>query len=76
MTRKLTLSIDSGVIDRAKQYARKRGTSVSQMLRTFLELVSRAPEVAEDSPVLRRLRASLKGADEANYRRHLRRKYR
>jgi hypothetical protein len=76
MNRKLTLSIDSEVIDRAKRYARKQRTSVSQIVQTFLELVSRPPEMAEDPLVLRRLRGSLKGLDEANYRRHLREKYR
>jgi hypothetical protein len=76
MTRKLTLSVDSDVIERAKRFARKRGTSVSQMVETFLELASRPAEKADDPPVLRRLRGSLKGVDAASYRRHLREKYR
>lgn len=76
MTRKLMLNIDSEVIDRAKRHARKQGTSVSQMVETFLEVVTRPPEHVQDPPVLRRLRGSLKGVDETSYRRDLREKYR
>jgi hypothetical protein len=76
MTRKLTLSIDGDVIRRAKRVAKQRGTSVSRMVQTYLELVSRAPGADDDPPVLRRLRGSLKGASVGDYRRYLREKYR
>jgi len=76
MTRKLTLSVDPAVIERAKQAAKKRGTSVSRMVETYLELVSRSPETGQDPPVLRRLRGSLKGVSLRDYRRYLREKYR
>ena len=76
MTRKLTLSVDPEVIRRAKRVAKQRGTSVSRMVQTYLELVSRSPKAAEDPPVLRRLRGSLKGGSVNDYRRYLREKYR
>jgi hypothetical protein len=76
MTRKLTLSVDPEVIRRAKRVAKQRGTSVSRMVQTYLELVSRSPAVGEDPPVLRRLRGSLKGASVDDYHRYLREKYR
>ena len=76
MTRKLTLSVEAAVIERAKRFARERGTSVSRMVESYLELVSRAPGSRSEPPVLRRLRGSLKGVRVEAYRRHLREKYR
>jgi RecB family exonuclease len=77
---KLTLSIDPSVVKRAKDYAARRGTSVSSLVEGYLDLVSRSP-AADDAPVtplLARLRAELKGVnpDPATYRRYLARKYR
>ncbi|WP_104421234.1 DUF6364 family protein [Neolewinella xylanilytica] len=36
MDRKLTLSLNAAVIDRAKQYARERETSLSRMIEQYL----------------------------------------
>ncbi|HEY3170005.1 MAG TPA: DUF6364 family protein [Thermoanaerobaculia bacterium] len=76
ITRKLTLSVDSAVIRRAKRLAKKRGTSISRMVETYLDLVSRTPETTDEPPVLRRLRGSLKGIGADDYRRYLSEKYR
>jgi len=46
------------------------------MVQTYLDLVSRSPKEADDSPVLRRLRGSLKGGNVNDYRRYVREKYR
>jgi hypothetical protein len=76
---KLTLSVDSAVVRRAKSYAAARRTSVSRLVERYLDLVSRAPERADETvtPLLARLRAELKGLkpDEGAYRRYLARKY-
>lgn len=77
---KLTLSVDPSVVKRAKDYAARRGTSVSSLVEGYLDLVSR-PLATGDAPVtplLARLRAELKGVnlDPAAYRRYLARKYR
>jgi hypothetical protein len=75
MTTKLTLSLDPAVITRAKRYAKQRGVSVSAMVETYLAAVSQ-PVDAEKAPhIRRRLQGVLKGADPADYRRHLERKY-
>lgn len=73
---KLTLSVDEGVVERAKRYARDRGTSVSRVVETMLSLVAR-PDAkgAAPAPVLARLRGSMKRGSTADYRRHLRRKH-
>jgi hypothetical protein len=76
---KLTLSVDDGVVRRAKRYARARGTSVSRLVERFLSLVAmddRAALAGKQPPILRRLRGSLKGTSPGDYRRHLVRKYR
>ena len=74
---KLTLSVDDRVVSRAKQYAKRRGVSVSQMVETYLaavaEPVSPTPGAA---PILRSVRGVLKDADIDDYRKHLAAKYR
>jgi hypothetical protein len=73
---KLTLSVDAGVIARAKRYADTRGTSVSRLVETMLDLVaSPAADVKGPPPVLARLRGRLKRGAVSDHRRHLERKY-
>ena len=77
---KLTLSVDKGVVERAKAYAGSRGTSVSRLVETMLHLVSSADTAAvgasRSAPVLAKLRGSLKRGSVDDYRRHLVKKYR
>ena len=73
---KLTLSVDDAVIARAKRFAERRGTSVSDLVERYLDLVTKAAPEVEPTPVLRRLRGILAGTDERDYRRHVERKYR
>ena len=77
---KLTLSVDPSVVKRAKDYAARRGTSVSSLVEGYLDLVSRPPAAGDApvTPLLARLRVELKGVspDQSAYRRYLARKYR
>ena len=74
---KLTLSVDDRVISRAKRYAKQRGVSVSAMVEAYLAAVAGPPTpAAQDAPILRSLRGSLRKADLAGYRKHLVVKYR
>jgi hypothetical protein len=77
---KLTLSVDEDVVQRAKRYAARRGTSVSRLVERYLQLISRPPrlDVEDLPPVLARLRGVLKSSrlDETDYRRYLEKKYR
>ena len=41
MNAKLTLKLDRSVIDRAKRYAKKRNTSLSRMVESYLDSVTR-----------------------------------
>ena len=78
---KLTLSVDRHVVARAKAYARARGTSVSRLVESMLDMRSReAPAEAAAAtrglpPVLTRLRGSLKRGSVADHWRHLEQKY-
>ena len=73
---KLTLSIEKGVVSRAKRYAKQQGVSVSGMVETYLAAVVAPPNLGlRDSPVLRSLRGSLKKGDVEDYRRQLTAKY-
>lgn len=72
---KLTLSVDEGIASRAKHYAEKKGTSVSELVERFLDVLSR-PIRNEEFPELHRLRGCLKGSEPDAYRKHLLRKYR
>jgi antitoxin component of RelBE/YafQ-DinJ toxin-antitoxin module len=74
---KLTLSVDSRVVTRAKRYAKQQGVSVSEMVETYLAAVVNPPApTTRDAPILRSLRGSLKKADIEEYRKHLAAKYR
>ena len=74
---KLTLSVDKGVVSRAKRYAKQHGVSISQMVAAYLAAVAEpsSPRTA-DTPILRSVRGCLKNADRNAYRQHLAAKYR
>lgn len=77
---KLTLSVDEKVVERAKRYAAKQGTSVSRLVENYLHALSRPPAVVDGElpPNLKRLRGILKGEkyDREEYIEYLERKYR
>ena len=73
---KLTLSVDDQVVQRAKRYAKERGTSVSELVQSYLDAVSRPLKAIEDPPVLREIRGILRKGDRDDYRQHLIEKYR
>jgi antitoxin component of RelBE/YafQ-DinJ toxin-antitoxin module len=74
---KLTLSIDGSVVSRAKQYAKRRGISVSEMVEAYLAAVAepRSP-VGGDASILRSVRGVLKNANIDEHRKHVTAKYR
>jgi len=74
MNTKLTLRLDEEVIHRAKSYSREVGKPVSRLVEDyFIALTAPRRPRRELSPIVRRLRGSLAGAqvDERDYRRHL-----
>ena len=58
---KLTLSADSQVIEKAKQLAQERGTSVSAMFSEYVETMSSPrPTRRKSAPITRKLRGLAK----------------
>jgi hypothetical protein len=82
MMAKLTLSVDPQVVARAKEYAERNRTSVSELVQTYLSIVTQPSKPApgkELPPVLRSLRGLLKddGRDyREEHRKHLAARYR
>jgi Family of unknown function (DUF6364) len=81
MAAKLTLSVDPEVVARAKEYAERNHTSVSELVQTFLSIVSQPSEPKQGKqlpPVLSSLRSLVKddGLDyREEYRKHLTARY-
>ncbi len=73
---KLTLSVDPVVVSRAKKYAEQHGTSVSELVETYLAALSAPTPERELPPVLKSLRGILKKGDVQDHKRHLVEKYR
>ncbi len=74
---KLTLSVDSLVVSRAKQYAKQRGISISEMVEVYLAAIAEpASAAAMNAPILNKVRGVLKHADIDEHRKHLAAKYR
>ena len=77
---KLTLSVEESVVDRAKEYAAARGTSVSRLVEDYLRLIADGPGYGDKvaTPVLDRWRGVLEGSrtGRREYGRYLEDKYR
>lgn len=73
---KLTLSVDDRVVSRAKQYAKRRGVSVSEIVEAYLAMVAEPPPATAGAvPVLRSVRGVLRNVDLDDYRKHMATKY-
>jgi hypothetical protein len=74
---KLTLSVDPRVVSRAKQYAKRRGVSISEMVEAYLAAVAEpSSHAGRVAPILNSVRGVLHHADIDDYRKHLASKYR
>jgi hypothetical protein len=75
---RLTLSLDAPTVERAKRYSEVHGTSVSQLVGTFLSQLplDSDDKMADLTPTVRRLLGVAKGGPgKEEYRRHLLEKY-
>ena len=81
METKLTLKLDKAVIGRAKSYAKRRKTSLSNLVENYLEHIT-SPESGDEeiSPLVKKLSGIIHlspGYDyKKKYRAHLKKKYR
>ena len=73
--KKLTLSIDETVIERARRYSRAHNTTISELVSNYLDRLD-APADPEYSPFVQRLRGLLSpDTSIEEYRQHLERKH-
>ena len=74
--RKLTLSIDEGVIKRARRYSREHNVSISRLVTNYLAGLANGEPDAQFSKTVRRLRGILPSTVSVDdYRQHLEKKY-
>ena len=79
---KLTLTVDEGVIAKAKEHAAARGTSISALVEEYLNHVVNPPKPKSPTPIMDQFRGILAGAypdaESAieDYHRYLEKKYR
>jgi len=78
MNTKLTLRLDDALIETAKTEASRRSKSVSRMVGEFFDFLTAAPKGKPNLPPLTTALFGLlknKGLSEADYKKHLRKKY-
>lgn len=71
MNTKLTLTIEKEIIKIAKEYAKEKGQSLSDLVENYFKLITndRRPLKSKDlSPRTRRLRGIIKSKEELNYK--------
>jgi hypothetical protein len=76
MNTKLTLTIEDFVIEKAKNYARQEGRSLSDLVENYLKAITSSTEIKEVelSPVVKSLRGSFKAPDDMDYKEELARR--
>ena len=77
MQTKLTLRLESELIERAKQHAKQQGKSLSQIVADYFAVFSQDKNRANTAPVTQSLLGVLKesGLDRESYKKHLVEKY-
>ena len=71
MNTKLTLSIESQVIEKAKQYAKQQGRSLSNIVEEYLKSISNKPKkntAKELHPLVEELSGSVKFSKSKSYK--------
>jgi len=73
MTTKLTLTIESEIIRKAKEYAKSRGRSLSDMIENYLKVVvtEKSGSETEIAPLAKSLKGSFKKPADFDYKKQL-----
>jgi hypothetical protein len=79
MDTKLTLKLNGAVIEQAKAYAKKKNTSLSKLIESYLGLLIAPNEKQEVTPLVKSLSGVLDLPEDfnnkTNYRKHIANKY-
>jgi hypothetical protein len=60
MNTKLTLNLEKSILERAKLYAKIKGSSLSDLIENYLENLTKEQDIIEPSPKLKRIIGSVK----------------
>ena len=73
MDAKLTLNVDKNIADKAKQYARSKGRSLSDLVEDYFRFLTRGMEFPEQeiSPKVKSLLGSIKVPEDFDFKRDL-----
>lgn len=73
MTKKLTLSVEKEIIERAKKYAKSKGRSLSDIIEVYLKVLTSDEEKskAETASLTKSLRGSFISPDYVEYKKEL-----
>ena len=73
MDSKLTLNVDKNIVHRAKQYARSKGRSLSDLVEDYFRFLTGTDEVVETeiSSKVKSLRGSIKVPESFDYKKEL-----
>jgi len=73
MNTKLTLTIEQGIIQKAKDYAKGKGRSLSDIVENYLKAITREEleENIEITPAVKSLRGSFKAPENFDYKKEL-----
>ena len=68
MNAKLTLKLNAAVISRAKDYAKRRKTSLSKLVESYLDAITGEEEEVLITPLVKRLSGVLELPEDFDYR--------
>jgi predicted CopG family antitoxin len=74
MNTKLTLTIEQDIIERAKNYAKDKNRSLSDIIENYLKMLTKADrkqEVTKLNPIVKSLKGSFKMPKDMNYEKEL-----
>ena len=79
MDTKLTLKLDNSIIAQAKTYAKKKNTSLSKLVESYLNLLATPQDTQEITPLVKRLSGVIdlpqNHDDKKDYKKHVLNKY-
>lgn len=73
MNTKLTLTIEQALIDKAKEYAKSKGRSLSDIVENYFKAIvqEEGVEYTKDTPITDSLRGTFKEPEEFDYKEEL-----
>jgi hypothetical protein len=79
MDTKLTLKLDNSIIAQAKTYAKKKNTSLSKLVESYLDLLATPQDTQEITPLVKSLSGVIdlpqNHDDKKDYKKHVLNKY-